>query len=185
MKEYEQIFESINEMIFYIYITLFFFSFSLFSFSSSCLPTFLFLFVCVSVIRLLCFLMCVWVFFLFVYLLARSFGQCVYRSEYFRFFLLTILLFWSLFRFVHHFFRSNFICLTTKSCFGFTDKFHRVQFCHFSCLDIIFHFVLVLLHNLLEHLATVFLLTFFIFLYCFCFHLPLTIHSVLPSLPFP
>lgn len=71
MKEYEQIFESINEMIFYIYITLFFFSFSLFSFSSSCLPTFLFLLVCVSVIRLLCFLMCVWVFFFYLFICWR------------------------------------------------------------------------------------------------------------------
>lgn len=93
-REFEQICESINEMIFYIHIMLF----CLFSFSSLVLSSFFFvcqLFVFLCMYSVVC---CASLFGLFCSFVG-AFGQCVHRSEFSFFFSSAISLFLSLFLF--------------------------------------------------------------------------------------
>lgn len=138
------------------------------------MPTFC-IFVCVcECVRLLYVSPCAFGSFLFVYLLARSYGQCMCIVVNIFAFSLDYLIVLIPFYFVCHFFRSNFICLTTKSCFGFTDKFHRIPTWPFLLFEHNFSFCVRFSSEFVRAFSNFFfLLTFFIFLSCFCFHLPL------------
>lgn len=108
------------------------------------------------------------------YLLVRSDSAC--NVVNFCLFFSLCYCFCPFFVFIHHFFRPNFICSTTKSCFGSTDKSLLHQYGRFSCLAIIFHFVFFPLQSLFEHLVA-----FSFFLLLLVFSLPLWFHIIVSS----